>query len=174
MKPFNKQSIKLHEQEFFPFNFFLQLMIKSIWNDKYTNILWNNQLESEILCCNHSLISTMSNAIECLSNVNQESFQVLHLPALLSSKLRVSFLSSTDCDLRYDAFLLCLKLRLVTGLGTRPPETLHSSVTNSDLIKSSQRYKKMSGKIEIILLYTNTIEPYHLKLYSSKKISYIR
>lgn len=129
MKPFNKQSIKLHEQEFFPFNFFLQLMIKSIWNDKYTNILWNNQLDSEILCCNHSLISTMSNAIECLSNVNQESFQVLHLPALLSSKLRVSFLSSTDCDLRYDAFLLCLKLRLVTGLGTRPPETLHSSVT---------------------------------------------
>lgn len=60
MKPFNKQSIKLHEQEFFPFNFFLQLMIKSIWNDKYTNILWNNQLESEILCCNHSFISTIS------------------------------------------------------------------------------------------------------------------
>lgn len=30
--------------------------------------------------------------------------------------------------------------------------------------------QNMSGKIEIILLYTNTVEPYYLKLNSTKKI----
>lgn len=43
-------------------------MIESIWNDKYTNILKNNQLEFEILFWNHSFKFILSkiNEIEVL------------------------------------------------------------------------------------------------------------
>lgn len=43
-------------------------MIESIWNDKYTNNLKNNQLEFEILFWNHSFIFILSkiNEIEVL------------------------------------------------------------------------------------------------------------
>lgn len=172
MKPFNKQSIKLHEQEFFPFNFFLQLMIKSIWNDKYTNILWNNQLESEILCCNHSFISTISKIKAIFEQCSSRIVPSPTSTTLLQVESLVPLLHGLWPQVRR------LPVMSETEVSDRPwdppPWNITQQCHNSDLIKSSQRYKKMSGKIEIILLYTNTVEPYHLKLYSSKKISYIR